>query len=98
MERFFATDGIRVVANEHPVTAHTACSLGRALVKAPGMKMGACAPVGRDTRGSGRKVVRRLVRHSGTENEIRVPVGHHDTDTAARWAAKFSETTAEEIG
>ena len=94
MERFFATDGIRVVANEHPVTARTAGSLGRALVKAPGRKMGACTPVGRDTRGSGRKVVR----HSGTENEIRVPVGHRDTDTAARWAAKFSETTTEEIG
>lgn len=53
MKRLFGTDGIRGVANEHPVTACMANRLGRAVVKALGEKNGVRVLIGRDTRESG---------------------------------------------
>lgn len=53
MAKLFGTDGIRGVANEHPVTARMAELLGRAVVKALGGKTGARVLIGRDTRESG---------------------------------------------
>jgi phosphoglucosamine mutase len=53
MKRLFGTDGIRGVANEHPVTACMANRLGRAVVKALGGKNGVRVLIGRDTRESG---------------------------------------------
>ena len=98
MKRLFGTDGIRGVANEHPVTACMANKLGRAVVKALGGKNGVRVLIGRDTRESGGMVGRQFVRYSGTENKIRVPVEHRDAVTADRWIATFSEATTEEIG
>lgn len=98
MKRLFGTDGIRGVANEHPVTARMANSLGRAVVKALGVKMGARVLIGRDTRESGGMVGRQFVRYSGTENKIRVLVEHRDAVTVDHWIAKFRDTITEEIG
>ena len=62
--KIFGTDGVRDVANAGKMTAENALKLGRALVKAKGIRR---AVIGRDTRRSGRMLESALI--SGISSE-----------------------------
>ncbi|MFC1866712.1 phosphoglucosamine mutase [Thermodesulfobacteriota bacterium] len=57
MDRLFGTDGIRGIADQHPVTMEMGTKLGRSLVRfCERRKINPSVVIGRDTRASGKKL------------------------------------------